>query len=88
MRNTTGGKPIAVRPQSISGARPVIPLVAFYPWKKGRGAFLLFPETTRDYNIVRYIIQILFNNQKIQVTYQLLTAVDTMRGRRQMHFRA
>jgi hypothetical protein len=46
MRNTadvTGGKPIAVRSQSISGVSAVNPLVALrHPRKKGRGAVLFF----------------------------------------------
>jgi hypothetical protein len=47
MRNTadvTGGKPIAVLLQSISGVSAINPLVAFYDiqWRKERGAILLF----------------------------------------------
>jgi hypothetical protein len=46
MRNTTdvtGGKPIAVLLQSISGVNPINPLVAFYDiYGKERGAILLF----------------------------------------------
>jgi hypothetical protein len=52
MRNTgdvTGGKPMAVSLQFISGGDAVNPLVACYdsrllrhPWKKERGAILLF----------------------------------------------
>jgi hypothetical protein len=46
MRNTadvTGGKPIAVLLQSISGVSAINPLVAFYNIHEGkRGAILLF----------------------------------------------
>jgi hypothetical protein len=48
MRNTadvTGGKPIAVLLQSISGVSAINPLVAYalrHPWRKERGAILLF----------------------------------------------
>jgi hypothetical protein len=39
----TGGKPIAVLLQSISGVSAINPLVALrHPWKKERGAILLF----------------------------------------------
>jgi hypothetical protein len=47
MRNTadmTGGKPINVRSQSISGLSAVDPLVAFYDIDGGKeGAILFFP---------------------------------------------
>jgi hypothetical protein len=47
MRNTadvTGGKPIAVLLQSISGVGAIIPLVRLlrHPWRKERVAILLF----------------------------------------------
>jgi hypothetical protein len=46
MSNTadvTGGKPIDVWSQSISGVNAINPLVALrHPWKKERGAILLF----------------------------------------------
>jgi hypothetical protein len=53
MRNTadvTGGKPIAVLLQSISGVSAINPLVAFYDIHGGkRGVFFYFvPDTTRD----------------------------------------
>jgi hypothetical protein len=54
MRNTadvTGGKPIAVLLQSISGVSAVISLVAFYDIHGGKREMLLFyfvPDTTRD----------------------------------------
>jgi hypothetical protein len=55
MRNTahvTGGKPIAVRSQSISEVSAVNPLVAFYDIHGRNGEVLCFcsvPDTTRDY---------------------------------------
>jgi hypothetical protein len=55
MRNTadvTGGKPIAVLLQSISDARAINPLVAFYDIHGGKREVLFFyfvPDTTRDF---------------------------------------
>jgi hypothetical protein len=54
MRNTadvTGGKPIAVLLQSISGVSAINPLVAFYDIHRGKREVLIFyfvPDTTRD----------------------------------------
>jgi hypothetical protein len=54
MRNTadaTGGKPIAVLLQSISGASAIDPLVTFYDIHGGKREVLFFyfvPDTTRD----------------------------------------
>jgi hypothetical protein len=54
MRNTadvTGGKPIAVLLQSISGVSAINPLVAFYDIHGGKREVLSFhfvPDTTRD----------------------------------------
>jgi hypothetical protein len=54
MRNTadvTGGKPIAVLLQSISGVRAINTLVAFYDIHRGKREVLFFyfvPDTTRD----------------------------------------
>jgi hypothetical protein len=54
MRNTadvTGGKPIAVLLQSISGVSAINPLVAFYDIHGGNREVLSFyfvPDTTRD----------------------------------------
>jgi hypothetical protein len=51
MRNTadvTGGKPIAARLQSISGASAIsFSRLLRHPWSKERGAILV-PDTTRD----------------------------------------
>jgi hypothetical protein len=55
MRNTadvTGGKPIAVLLQSISGVSAINPLVVLYDIHGGKRKVLLFyfvPDTTRDY---------------------------------------
>jgi hypothetical protein len=54
MKNTadvTGGKPIAVFLQSISGGCAINPLVAFYDIHGGKREVLFFyfvPDTTRD----------------------------------------
>jgi hypothetical protein len=54
MTNTadvTGGKPIAVLLQSISGVSAINPLVAFYDIHGGKREVLIFyfiPNTTRD----------------------------------------
>jgi hypothetical protein len=54
MRNTadvTGGNPIAVLLQSISGVSAINPLVAFYDIHGGKREVLFFyfvPDTTRD----------------------------------------
>jgi hypothetical protein len=54
MRNTadvTGGKPITVLLQSISGVSAINPLVAFYDIHGGKREVLFFyfvPDTTRD----------------------------------------
>jgi hypothetical protein len=54
MRNTadvTGGKPIAVLLQSITGVSAINPLVAFYDIHGGKREVLFFysvPGTTRD----------------------------------------
>jgi hypothetical protein len=56
MRNTadvTGGKPIAVLLQSISGDSAINPLVAFYDIHEGKREVLFFyfvPDTTRVLN--------------------------------------
>jgi hypothetical protein len=56
MRNTadvTGGKPIAVLLQSISGVSAINPLVAFYDIHGGKREVLFFyfvPDTTRDFS--------------------------------------
>jgi hypothetical protein len=61
MRNTadvTGGKPIAVLLQSISGVGVINPLVVFYDIHGGKREVLFFyfvPDTTRDYNIRLYV---------------------------------
>jgi hypothetical protein len=58
MRNiadVTGGKPIAVLLQSISGVSAINPLVALYDIHGGKREVLFFyfvPDTTRDYDYV------------------------------------
>jgi hypothetical protein len=65
MRNTadmTGGKPIVVLLQSISGVSVINPIVAFYDIHGGKREVLFFyfiPDTTRDET--RIIIGMLFN---------------------------
>jgi hypothetical protein len=60
MRNAadvTGGKPIAVLLQSISGANTINPLVAFYDIHGGKREVLFFyfvPDTTQDSNDMYY----------------------------------
>jgi hypothetical protein len=60
MRNTadvTGGKPIAVLLQSISGVSAINPLVAFYDIHGGKREVLFFyfvPDTTRDNKIITF----------------------------------
>jgi hypothetical protein len=55
MKNTadvTGGKPIAVLLQSISGVSAINPLDAFYNIRGGKREVLFFyfvPDTTRDF---------------------------------------
>jgi hypothetical protein len=62
MRNTadvTGGKPIAVLLQSISGVSAINPFVAFYDIHGGKREVLFFyfvPDTIRDIYIYRYYI--------------------------------
>jgi hypothetical protein len=49
----TGGKPIAVLLQSISGVSAMNPLVAFYDIHGGKREVLFFyfvPDTTRDHD--------------------------------------
>jgi hypothetical protein len=65
MRNTadvTGGKPIVVLSQSISGVRAINPLVAFYDIYGGKREVLFFyfvTDTTRDYSNSLIIIIII-----------------------------
>jgi hypothetical protein len=69
MRNTadvTGGKPIAVFLQSISGVSAINPLVAFYDIHGGKREVLFFyfvPGTTRDCCTGAMLIKVfLFHN--------------------------
>jgi hypothetical protein len=50
--DVTGGKPIAILLQSISGVSAINPLVAFFDIHGGKRELLFFyfgPDTTRDY---------------------------------------
>jgi hypothetical protein len=61
-----GGKPIAVRPQSISDVSAINPLVAFYDIPGRKGEVLFFcsvPDTTRD--IKRKSIHSIKNNSHL-----------------------
>jgi hypothetical protein len=71
MRNTadvTGGKPIAVLLQSISGVSAINPFVDFYDIHGGKKEVLFFyfvPDTTRDrfsanYNYIQTYIRVCF----------------------------
>jgi hypothetical protein len=52
--DVTGGKPIAVLLQSISGVSAINPLVAFYGIHGGKTEFCYFvPDTTRDKFIIK-----------------------------------
>jgi hypothetical protein len=61
MKNTadvTGGKPIAVLLQSISGVSAIKPLVAFYDIHGGKREVLFFyfvPDTTGDHKNYLFI---------------------------------
>jgi hypothetical protein len=72
MRNTadvTGGKPIAVLLQSISGLSANNPLVAFYDIHGGKRQVLFFyfvPDTTRDL-IVLFHPESLCSNCLLQI---------------------
>jgi hypothetical protein len=57
----TGGKPIAIL-QSISGVRPINPLVAFYDIHGGKREVLFFyfvPDTTRGFFLTGLISPLL-----------------------------
>jgi hypothetical protein len=68
MRNTadvTGGKPIAVLLQSISGVSAINPLVAFYNIHGGKREMLFFyfvPDTTRDNKYTTFNIEFVSSN--------------------------
>jgi hypothetical protein len=75
MRNTadvTGGKPIAVLLQSISGVSAINPLVAFYDIHGGKREVLFFyfvPDTTRDNTYhTRFIIFIVVLRTRKRLT--------------------
>jgi hypothetical protein len=56
--NVTGGKPIAILLQSISGVSAINPLVAFYDIHGGKREVLFFyfvPDTTRSVSDMRLV---------------------------------
>jgi hypothetical protein len=69
MRNTadvTGGKPIAVLLQSISGVSAINPLVAFYDIHGEKREVLFFyfvPDTTRDFSRFAKIVLLTSNHE-------------------------
>jgi hypothetical protein len=59
----TGGKPIAVLLQSISGVSAINPLVSFYDIHGGKREVLFFyfvPDTTGDINDINKLITFYF----------------------------
>jgi hypothetical protein len=69
--NVTGGKPIAVLLQSISGVSAINPLVAFYDIYGGKREVLFFyfvPDTTRD-----LLLTIDLGTIELTIYYLLLT---------------
>jgi hypothetical protein len=81
MKNTadeTGGKPIGVLLQSISGLNAINPLVAFYDIHGGEREMLFFyfvPDTTRDQNfytsINKNINPIPIRDQSASILFQI-----------------
>jgi hypothetical protein len=66
----TGGKPIAILLQSISGVSAVNALVAIYDIHGGKREVLFFyfgPDTTRDYY---YLVSV--NTYYMPITYKIL----------------
>jgi hypothetical protein len=77
MRNTadlTGGKPIAVLLQPISGVSAINPLVVvFYDIHGGKREVLFFyfvPDTTRDYIILISLCQLFFCLEEAFLSYK------------------
>jgi hypothetical protein len=72
MRNTadvTGGKPIAVLLQPISGVSAINPLVAFYDIDRGKREVLFFyfvTVTTRDINEICLLGKFVWNTVSIR----------------------
>jgi hypothetical protein len=64
----TGGKPIAVLLQSISGVSAINPLAAFYDIHGGKREVLFFyfvPDTTRDADFIYCIVNRRYSHLKI-----------------------
>jgi hypothetical protein len=70
----TGGKPIAVLLQSISGVSAINPLVAFYDIHGGKREVLFFyfvPDTTRDNKGANVLfLKILFGRHVFTFVFQ------------------
>jgi hypothetical protein len=75
MRNTadvTGGNPIAVLLQSISGVSAINPLVAFYDIHGGKREVPLFyfvPDTTREIIISLLMTPLLGHRPSLWITH-------------------
>jgi hypothetical protein len=82
MRNTadvTGGKPIAVLLQSISGVSAINPLAAFYDIYGGKREMLFFyfvPDTTRDIKISSVEILYIYYHTIILVIKITITNIE------------
>jgi hypothetical protein len=79
----TGGKPIAVLLQSISGVSAINPLVAFYDIHGGKREvpfFYFVPDTTRvnPLGILKYLS--LYRNRQREETFSYLYCVVIMMG--------
>jgi hypothetical protein len=86
MRNTadvTGGKPIDVLLQSISGVSAINPLVAFYDVHGGKREVLFFnfiPDTTRDEIVLYKNEYILFTLSAAGISEICLLILDILPG--------
>jgi hypothetical protein len=72
----TGGKPIAVLLQSISGVSAINPLVAFYDIHGGQREVLFFyfvPDTTRDLTTLSSHIIITRNVHNYDIVHKQIT---------------
>jgi hypothetical protein len=82
MKNTadvTGGKPMPILLQSISGVSAINPLVAFYDIHGGKREVLLFyyvPDTTRDNTIHIRVLYYYFIHHFYHFTFHCLILSD------------
>jgi hypothetical protein len=75
----TGGKPIAVLLQSISGVSAVNPLVAFYDIHERKREVLFFnfvPDTTQD-NLIIVIQCISGRNKNVIIHFNFVCIIHT-----------